>query len=247
MSTGPDRDVNEFLDELEADPDYQRRRAELDSEHERIVNINRADAAPLAKELHRRGFWVDFPDDLYGQDFDYRAAIPVLIDWLPRMENLDVKCGIVRALSVKWARPAAAKQLAEEYRRALDETSSQYEMLRSDIANALDLVADPSVVDDLMSFVTDDRSTDDARAMLLQALGNTRSATAALFVTDRLADEANPQVLMGGLVALRRLRDPSVRHAVDRLASHVDRGIQREAVRTAKALDRAEHLRPAAE
>lgn len=247
MSTGSDRDVNAFLDELEADPGYQRRRAKLDSERERIVGINRADATPLAEELRRAGFAVDFPDDLYGQGVDYQAAIPVLIDWLPRMENLDVKCGIVRALSVEWARPAAALPLVQEYRRALNMNSIQHDMLRADIANALDVVADPSVAEELMSFVTDKRSSDEARSMLLRALGNAKSATAARFVADRLADETDPQVLVGGLVALRRLRDANVRDTVDHLLSHVDRGVQREAIRTAKALDRAGRPGPAVE
>ncbi|MCA0145066.1 HEAT repeat domain-containing protein [Blastococcus sp. LR1] len=245
MGSRGDKDVDTFMAELAADPEYQQRRQAIDAEHTRLVGINRAASAPLAAELRALGYAVEFPEDLYS--YDYRTAVPVLIDWLPRIDNPDVKASIARALAVGWARPIAAQPLVREYAAVLGKGGVQNEMLRFDFANALDVVADSTVADDLMRFVADDRTEDDARSALLSALGHAGSATVARFVADQLSDDASPLVLVGGLVALRRLGDPTTRPTVDRYVSHPHRDVRREAVRTAKSLDRAGHRKRTAE
>ena len=239
MSSRGGKDVAGFMAELEADHEYQRRSRALDAEHERLVDLNRAASAPLAVELRTLGFAVEFPEDLYGHD--YRTAVPVLIDWLPRMDNPDVKASIARALAVEWAKPAAAKPLVHEFTKVLGKSGAQNEMLRFDFANALDVVADATVADELMGFIADENIEDEARSVLLSALGHARSGVVARFVETQLAHATNPLVLVGGLVALRRLGDPGTRSTVDGFTSHPNREVRREAVRTVRSLDRAGH------
>lgn len=52
-------------------------------------------ASPVVAELRRLGFDVASPAELFNMRLDYRAAIPVLLKWLPLVENLDVKEDIV--------------------------------------------------------------------------------------------------------------------------------------------------------
>jgi hypothetical protein len=48
--------------------------------------------------------------------FDYRGAVPVLLDVLPQLTRAGVKETVVRSLSTAHARPAAATALLEEFR-----------------------------------------------------------------------------------------------------------------------------------
>jgi hypothetical protein len=81
------------------------------------VARNRQDAAPIIAELREAGFSVESFRELLTKKLDFRAAIPLLLAWLPRVTNADVKESIVRTLSVPFARPIAARPLVEEFRR----------------------------------------------------------------------------------------------------------------------------------
>jgi HEAT repeat protein len=237
------RDAGTLMTELEADPGYRARIATQDAEHERIVARNLADAAPLARELAALGFEVEGPGDLFGRNLDYRAAIPLLIRWLPLMDNLDVKCDVMRALSVEWARPAAARPLVDELRQALGKSDVEWERVRYDAANALSVVGDDSVLDDLVELLRDERLETEVRAMLVEALGNVadaRGRTCIVEVLDAVQDDERDRLLLiAGLTALRRLRRPETRPVVERYVTHRDRMVRAEAARALKAIDRS--------
>jgi hypothetical protein len=249
MGAGGWKDAETFMTELEADPAYQAMIAAQDAEHERRVARNLADAAPIARELAALGFDVEAPGDLYGQGLDYRSAIPLLIRWLPLIENPDVKGDLMRALSIEWARPAAARPLVDELRRAVGMAGPEYELVCADAANALSVVADDSIVDDVLELVQDERVEVEARAMLVEALGNMTDPRAAQAVVQVLESPADawPQsrlLLVYGLGALRRFRRPETRGVVERFLEHRDREIRAEAARALKAIDRPARRRP---
>lgn len=131
--------AEELMAELEADPEWVAARGREDQQRQRRIEEYDRVAAPLKAELAKAGFQVDSVDDLHNQRLDYRDAIPILLEWLPRIENRDVKESVVRALTVKWAKPAAAPLLIEEFRRADDSSELG---LRWVIGNALAEVAD---------------------------------------------------------------------------------------------------------
>src|SRR5437879_9415738 len=98
--------ADELVRQLERDPEYQTRIAEIERRRLALVERNLQDAQPLLAQLAGRGFEVHTPADLFNKRMNYRSAIPTLIEWLPRISNPDLKADVARALSVKWAKPA---------------------------------------------------------------------------------------------------------------------------------------------
>jgi hypothetical protein len=81
----------------------------------------------LARDLRAAGVPVNDLWELVNARVQYKAAIPVLVDWLrnverrvPGPDRSRVREGLVRALSVPAARPGAALALIEEFRKASD-------------------------------------------------------------------------------------------------------------------------------
>jgi hypothetical protein len=97
--------AGELLGQLERDPQYRAGIAEVNRRRRVIVDKNMKDARPLLAELAAQGFEVQTPADLFNKRLNYKAAVPTLIEWLPRISNPDVKADLARALSVKWAKP----------------------------------------------------------------------------------------------------------------------------------------------
>jgi len=138
----------------------------------------------------------------HGSD-DLRAAIPVLLEWLPRIENRDVKEHVVRALSDRLARPEAAPVLVSEFRRAEDD------VLRWAIGNALAEVADDSVFREVAEF-TQTARFGKAREMVRGAAGDMHQhrAEAIIVLRGLLADD---QVAGHAPIALGKLRATEAR------------------------------------
>jgi hypothetical protein len=105
----------------------------------------------LSRDLRDVGLPVTDLWELVNARTQYKAAIPVLIDWLRNIEQRvpgpdrpGVREGLVRALSVPAARPGAAPALVEEFRRASDPSETGLGWV---VGNALSVVADDSVFD----------------------------------------------------------------------------------------------------
>src|SRR5438477_5442439 len=163
--------ADDLMTQLEGDPEYQARIAEI--ERRRLVSVERnlRDAQPLVAQLIARGFDVKTPADLFNKRMNYRSVIPTLIEWLPRISNPAVKADVAHALSVKWAKPAAIPVLLHEFERADDD------ILRWAIANALEVVADDSAFDQIARWAVDPQYGD-ARQMLVLALGHMKNPAA---------------------------------------------------------------------
>lgn len=92
--------------------------------------------------------------------------MPILLEWLPRIDDASVKEAIVRNLSTKCAKPVAGRPLLEEFVR----TSNQREGLKWAIGSALDVVADDALVPSLSALARDKRHGR-AREMIVLRLG----------------------------------------------------------------------------
>ena len=104
----------------------------------------------------------------------------------------------MRALSVPWARPAAAIPLIEEFLKLSPDFSS----LKWAIGNALSVVGDESVAGELIAIATE-RRHGEARQMVIVALGKLRK-TRPVPVLLALLDD--PRVAPHAIDALGRLR-----------------------------------------
>lgn len=158
--------------------------------------------------------------ELYNRHLDYRAAIPVLLAWLPRMQNPDVRAQIVTALGVRWARRLAAPALVQEFRREELSSSDRWR-----VANALAKVATDEVLPEILKLVRERRYGAE-REMLAVALGNMRDP-AALEELIRLLSDA--EVAGHAIIGLRKLGRAEAAAAIRPLLSHPTAWIRAEA------------------
>jgi len=139
----------------------------------------------LIEQLNAAGFPVRNVSDLYTQKHDYRSAVPLLVAALHEVQNNEVLEEIVRALSVKWAKPFAAKPLVELFGCTSDDRELG---LRWVVGSALAVVADASVFDELVRLVRH-RGYGRSREMLPLALAGMKSAKADQILITLLDDE----------------------------------------------------------
>jgi hypothetical protein len=195
---------------------------------QRILAYKEA-SKPVIEELNQAGFNVEWIDDLYNKPIDYRNAIPILIRWLPRIENPMVKEVIVRALSVKWARNTdAAKLLVDEYRKAKNIYNLNWA-----IGNALSVVADDEVLNDIIELIQD-KTYGKAREMLAVALGGMKTPTVKPLLIDLLEDE---EIAGHVIMSIRKLRVKEAIPALERFKNHPKSWVRREAKKALAKID----------
>jgi HEAT repeat protein len=147
-----------------------------------------------------------------------------------------VKEWIVRALTVRWARPAAALPLIEEFHRTDDE------YMRWVIGNALETVADSSVAPQLIEIAGDSRYGA-SRQMVVVALGRVGGPDAMPLLLELLHDD---EVAGHALIALGKVGDENARAAIQPFLEDANSWKRREARKALKAIDkRAGAVRPA--
>ncbi|MBO0803286.1 MAG: hypothetical protein J2P25_09475 [Nocardiopsaceae bacterium] len=174
----------------------------------------------LLADLRDAGCEVASIWDLVNAKYQYKNAIPVLIDWL---ENLDSRVpdvgraklreGLTRALTVRAARPAAIPVLLREFKAPPSQTDPG---ARWAVGNALSVVADDSVFDELAALVRE-RSYGTAPQMVVLSLGRSKNPAAGSLLVSLLDDD---DVLLQALSALGRLKPAGARPAVEKLLDH---------------------------
>jgi HEAT repeat protein len=157
--------------------------------------------------------------------------VPVLLRWLPVVSDRQVKEDLVRALSVPWARPVAARPLIDEFERVDERVDPTGTGLRWAIGNALSIVADDSVFDDLVRLV-EDRTFGKARQMVVLGLGRSKRPEAVSVLIGLLDDE---DVSGHAVKALAKLGVEEARPALERMVNDPRAWVRNEAK---KALSR---------
>lgn len=171
------------------------------------------------------GLEVNSVYDLVNSSKSYPTAIPVLLRLLnENIEDAVILEGIVRALAVKEARGIAARPLIEQFKSlTMDQLT-----LKWVVSNTLSIVADDSVLDDLLDLVKDKRHGK-AREMLTLALCNMSDPR----VTDVLVELLDDDEVVGhALKALRRLKAKKGINKIERLTKHKETWVSNEAKRT---------------
>jgi hypothetical protein len=160
------------------------------------------EAEPLIAALEAAG--IDTADfGVFGSasftTFDFARAVPVLIEWLPRVADPRVKDAMARSLTGQpGARGEGARRLIKEFGRPeyADEVS-----LRWAIGNALATLAGPADADAVIEILRDRRSGS-ARQMFCDALVRTRDPRRVDVLIDLIADD---DVAGHAISALRRI------------------------------------------
>ncbi|MEN6570899.1 MAG: HEAT repeat domain-containing protein [Anaerolineaceae bacterium] len=197
------------------------------------IRANKRDAAPVLAELTEAGYMIDAVEYLYINKLNYKSAIPILLKWLPLIDNLAVKEAIVRALTVPWAKPIAAPALLAEYHKLENESDIG---IKWAIANALEVVADDNSYDQIVNFVQDPRNGS-SRQMLTLALGNMKNPHAQNVLLALLDDD---QVAGHAIIALGKLRSIKAYDAIEKFTNHPRTWVRKEAKR---ALTRIEKVK----
>ena len=123
-SSDPPKAAAELMAELKSDPEYL---ARIKSKQDRIQRLC---SRVWVKSNHSLLTW--HPLDLQWilllifliSKMNYKGAIPILLAWLPRISDPAVKPGVIRAITVPWAKPMAAPLLIQEFRKADDPTGT---------------------------------------------------------------------------------------------------------------------------
>jgi hypothetical protein len=220
----------EMMAELRKDPEYADRMRRAEQQQRANAKQYRSDAEPILSDLAAIGYRIAAIGDL-RRSGNYRAAIPVLLRWLPQVSNPQVEEDIVRTLSVPWAKPSAAPALIEAFKNVDDPTGTG---LRWAIANALEVVSDDSVFAEVVSLVRDGKYGK-AREMLALALANMDAVRSMPVLLDLLRDD---QVAGHAVMALGRLAAPSAREHVARLLTHPTPWIRKEAKKALTKIER---------
>lgn len=228
----PRRTADELLAELEQKPEYVARQRERMVEREENRRRYAEAAEGLLADLRQAGFPVATMAELRKRGVGNRRAVPILAKWLPRVDYVPLKKDVIASLGSPWARPEAARPLIDEFRR-LERGDDESSRLRWSIGDALERVADESVLDDLISIATDG-GQGRARQLIVTALGNMVKARQRVvpLLLQLLEDEGvAPYAVMG----LGKLRASEAREAVERFREHPQAWVRKEAK---KALSR---------
>ena len=131
-------------------------------------------SATILAELDEAGFTFSTLDELRRSGVNYKVAIPILLRWLLRVDDSGMKESLVRCLTVPWAKGIATKAVLSEFHKAANDADS----LRWAIGNAMDVIADPSVGNEILSIVAA-QSNGSARQMFVLAVGKLKPENAS--------------------------------------------------------------------
>ena len=150
-------------------------------------------ARPVLEDLAKAGYPVTWIINLsqYGK---YQKAIPILLQWLPKTQDVNVKAAIVAALQVRWLPKSAASVILDEYLK------TENERVKFTLGTCLGYLANPEIIDDLLAIAVDKRNGT-SRKPLVAGLGKVK-----------------PKKVVEALMSL--LEDPQVKgHAVQAWAN----------------------------
>ncbi len=225
------RPADEVVEIFKRDPQWATAAVEADLQHKVRERARLSESRPILDELRAIGIAVNSVSDMYNNRMDYKTAIPLLVSWLSRTRNPKIKEEIVRALSIRWAKRIAARPLIAEY----DALPANQHSLRWAIGNALDVVADDSVADDLIRLAVD-RTYGEDRQMVVRALRHVHRDTAVPVLRALLDDN---DVKGHAAIALRKLRAHEARADLERLVGCERRWISNEAKKALHAIARS--------
>lgn len=200
------------------------------SPREALKVAYRRESEPILADLRKMNIQLDSLDEMVNGTIDYQIAIPILLEWLHRVSNFDVKETLVRALTVKWAKPIAATSLINEFQKT---PQSEEFGLKWAICNAISVVADDSVFDEIVNLVRD-RRHGRSREMLAVALGNMKDLRAVEVLVELLDDD---EVSGHALIALRKLAPPEAKKAIEPFVDHPKTWIANEAKHALQKID----------
>jgi hypothetical protein len=201
----------------------------------------------LLSDLEGVGVRVNDVWDLVNTKDKYPAAVPVLLTWLDRVGEMPagesrerLRVGLIRALSVPYARGVAAPSIVRQLREIPDRAELGPRWVAG---SALGVVADDDVADQVIEILLD-RDLGRAREMVFESVPRLARQRPELVDTIRsLLDDESVRPFV--IAALGQLRDVRSRDAISRYVTSDHPLTKRFATTALRRLD-AELARQAA-
>jgi hypothetical protein len=240
--------VEEVVRQLESDPVYVAERDKRKARRLKRVEANLRVQAPILADLANAGFVVDSLNEFCLRKLtpDERAVVPILLRWIPRLDNLDIKSTIARALRDKTARPIAGPPLAKEYRTVQapsGETEVRFQHYKWQVANTIAMLATEVMFDEIVELVEDQRHgwSREPFAIALQRMKNPRAIDVLINALDEdlELDRSDCALTISSIRALGNRKVLQARGKIEKFLAHRERVVQKEAQRSLKKLDRA--------
>ena len=218
-----------------------------DPELEARIQKSMAVAEPIINELRKLGYKIETLADLRHQDRDWKTALPVLLRWLPLVnDDLDIKKEVVSCLSVPWIGDKATAELIDEFKkyapilpnptnpwvgnrlREIPEEEKKlgsYFSLAWAIGNALSIVDVEGFERQIIELCRNPKYGM-ARQMVVLGLGRLRSSEVEETALGLLGDE---QVQLHAIGALREMRSKRALIDLEKLTKDKRAHIRKEA------------------
>ena len=142
----------------QSDPEWVRQAAERAAKHQASVDKLQAEIKPehdaVLADLASVGWRVTSLDDLVNTSASYPEAIPVLCKHFLIARHPVMRMVITRALTVKEARGIGGHLILAELKKPPEESPENVRWL---LANALTVVADKTMTEDIKALLADPR------------------------------------------------------------------------------------------
>ena len=220
----------ELMASLHKNREFIARQADQDQQRKELERSLQAEEEPLVQALAAAGIVVSSVWELVNSAQQYPSAIPVLIKHLKTPYHPKIREGIARALTVPEAKPRAAHALIEAFQHEPDGADSGVKWA---LANALTVVADDSVLDDLIALVQDKRHGA-SRTVLTLALSNMKNLRAVDVLLELLQDD---EVVEHALTVLGTLRAQQAKQHIQRFLHHPQPWVRKAAKQALARID----------
>lgn len=225
---------------MDLNPSGDHQRIELEARKESWAERSR-DAALVISVLEEAGidatdfgYFVNNPQYLRPSSFDVVRALPVLIDWFSRVDDPAVKGAIARYLG---SFRGADGRIAEVLLKAFEEDPGGEGSEKWTIGDAINSVAGPGMLDDLLRVAADKRHGT-ARQMIIYGLGKgTKDPRVVPALVALLDDEDVAPHAMSAL--RRRLGSAQARAYIEPLLESPSASIRDQAKHELRSIDKA--------
>ena len=189
-----------------------------------------ADLRPIDEEL--RSIGLPSVVELDHRKTKYKAAIPILLRWLFKVELNHSRHILLGMLQRPWAGPQAARPMIQAFH--MSEPGQPFYHWKWEIGAILDYVANDSIADDLIAIVQDKTHGHD-RIMAVSAVARLKDPRAAGVLIELLND---PDVILGALDGLQKLAPAEARPHLVLLMDRKEPWVRRQAQKAINKIDK---------
>lgn len=227
--------ASDLMNELSHDPDFVRRRQEVNSQFESLADRFRQEEEPLVAALNDVvGVSVKSVWDLVNNTREYRHAIPVLVAHLKYRYPYRIREGIARALTVKYAGETAYRALVKQFKDVPHSADAAEQGFKWALGNAISVVADKTHFDEVVALIRD-RHHGASRDMMVLRLADLDQQRATDVLIELLGDD---EVVGQAVTALGKVKAQNARSQIERLMQHPNPGIRKEASKVLAKLNK---------